>query len=177
MSEYQPCQWCDSQLICRPYIPPRQAWGEQHRQPSPLNAATTHVGGPAPVVAAHKRTSSADNYYEDIDPRFAEAPSHPSAIPPPLNSNVNRALDPSQLAGSYEDIQSGARSPAESEHSTFTSVSQRGVNPRWNDRAGNGGYGAPMPSRRPVNNPPPSQQRDLLLTSNPDFELPGPSRR
>lgn len=70
-------------------------------------------------------------------------------------------------SSSYEDLQSGARSPAESDRSNFTSVSQRGVNPRWN---GGGGYGAPMP-RRPV--PQQQQQTDMLLNSNPDFMLPG----
>jgi hypothetical protein len=72
---------------------------------------------------------------------------------------------------SYEDLP-GARSPAESEASNFTSVSQRGVNPNW--RPGNGGGGefnsfAPM--RRP--NPERHMRRDVLLQGNPDFEIPG----
>jgi hypothetical protein len=72
---------------------------------------------------------------------------------------------------SYEDIHEGARSPAESERSNFTSVSQRGVNPRWNPQTGPGAYGNPMPNRRL---PPPANQRnEILLNSNPDFELPG----
>jgi hypothetical protein len=43
---------------------------------------------------------------------------------------------------SYEDIQEGARSPAESDRSNFTSVSQRGINPRWTPNDG------PMPMSR-----------------------------
>jgi hypothetical protein len=71
----------------------------------------------------------------------------------------------------YEDVHAGAdgaRSPAESERSNFTSVSQRGVNPRWNPH----GQHPPMPSqgmpaRRAV------QQRQDMLLDNPDFQLPG----
>ena len=125
----------------------------------------------------HRRANSGDNYYEDVDPRFAEqlpATSSlvPTALAPGGYSNVipNNNPHPLGLDGhnAYEDIQPGSRSPAESERSNFTSVSQRGVNPRWNQAQG--GYGPPMPTRRAVNVP---QQRDMLLTSNPDFEVPG----
>jgi hypothetical protein len=63
--------------------------------------------------------------------------------------------------------QPGSRSP--SERSGFTSVSQRGVNPNWD-----AGYGPPMPTRRGLNPPP---QRTDVLNSNPDFEVPGGSRK
>jgi hypothetical protein len=131
---------------------------------------------PSPVGPTHKRGNSGDNYYEDVDPRFVEPPLNvpAAAIPPALAPGYppNNNLRPIQTAGprgldgvnSYEDLQSGARSPAESERSNFTSVSQRGVNPRWN---GGPGY-APMPNRRPA--PP---QNDILFNSNPDFQLPG----
>ena len=76
---------------------------------------------------------------------------------------------------SYDSIPEGARSPAESERSTFTSISQRGINPNW---PGNnppppmmGGFGA-VPPRRPVQPP-----RDVLLDGNPDFMLPGAGGR
>jgi len=86
------------------------------------------------------------------------------------NGGSSGSLQPLGMDGnnSYEDIQSGSRSPAESERSNFTSVSQRGVNPKWNDARN--GYGAPMPTRRPAPQP---QRNDLLLNSNPDFQLPG----
>lgn len=62
----------------------------------------------------------------------------------------------------------GARSPAVSERSAFTSVSQRGVNPRWNPGPGQG-YGQHMPTpRRPIN-----RNEVNILNSNPDFNLPG----
>lgn len=83
-------------------------------------------------------------------------------------------------ANSYEDLHqnAGSRSPSESERSNFTSVSQRGINPRWPGnapqmpplggqgaiRGGPGGYGGGQ--RRPKRN-------EVLLESNPDFQLPG----
>jgi hypothetical protein len=160
----------------RPYVPPRQAWGDQGRS-SPLNpAAALSAELPSPTGTGHGRTNSGDNYYEDVDPRFSEPPTTlapgPSATDyPPRPANGN--LHPGGLDGnnSYEDIQEGARSPAESERSNFTSVSQRGVNPRWNPGPGQGqGYGPPMSNRRPVNAPP---RNDILLNSNPDFQIPG----
>lgn len=135
---------------------------------------------PAELTAnssGHKRQSSGDNYYEDVEPRFVEHPPSDSGVSPTgaapgyANAGSSGGLQP--LGGldgnsSYEDIQSGSRSPAESDRSNFTSVSQRGVNPRWN--GGGNGYGPPMPNqgRRP-----PPQRNDILLNSNPDFQLPG----
>lgn len=122
----------------------------------------------------HRRVNSGDNYFEDVDPRFAEPP--PALVPGPIAtgyaptgpSNGNLRVGGLDGNNSYEDIQEGARSPAESDRSNFTSVSQRGVNPRWNGAPG--GYGPPMPNRRPVNAP---QRNDILLNSNPDFQIPG----
>ena len=105
--------------------------------------ATT--GAPQPSTAA----AAGGAYYEDVDPRFAE----PAAVP---------RADPN----TYEELTpAGARSPAISEHSTFTSVSQRGVNPRW--KPGPGAPGQQIP-RRPVN-----RNEVNILNSNPDFQLPG----
>lgn len=85
-------------------------------------------------------------------------------------------------ANSYEDLRvgPGSRSPSESERSNFTSVSQRGINPRWPgdapqmpsmvlgaQRGGPGGYGGPQQRRAAP------QRNDILLQSNPDFQLPG----
>ena len=165
-------------------MPPRSAWGAGGRS-SPLNPVQP-VELPNPTPPAHNRQSSGDNYFEDIDPRFADPlpPTTNSLVPSALapgrvnnNSNTNLqpitippviigGLDGNNSFNSLEDLQSGSRSPAESDRSNFTSVSQRGINPRW---PGSNGYGAPMPARRPV----PQQRTDLLLNSNPDFELPG----
>ena len=189
--------------INRPYVPPRQAWTGQGQggRSSPLRSGSRGPAVVSPNSPTHRRQSSGDNYYEDIDPRFAEPIEPPASdlppipashIPPALtpgypphsgtannsapNRDPNQYLHPSSnMEGnnSYEDIQEGARSPAESDRSNFTSVSQRGINPRWNPGMGPGGFGPPMPTngRRP--GPPPSQRNDILLDSNPDFGLPG----
>ncbi|KAK4154895.1 SUR7/PalI family-domain-containing protein [Chaetomidium leptoderma] len=161
------------------YVPPRQAWNQgtgrsSPRVPSPLITA----GRPAELPARSpppQPAAPAGEYYEDVDPRFAEPPPIQKAPPTPIHPT-----------DSYEDIlHQGSRSPAESERSTFTSISQRGINPRWNPpmpapppfpTLAPGNYGAnPMP-RRPV----PVNRSDMILGSNPDFELPsrggGPSR-
>lgn len=156
---------------CSPYVPPRQPWGGNGRS-SPLNPGTQAAELPSPTAAVHKRQDSGDNYYEDVDPRFAEQPqAGPAEVPALLSSGYPqnqglRSLNVHGLDGSnsYEDLHSGARSPAASETSNFTSISQRGVNPRWN---GPQNY-APMPTRRPV-----QPQNDILFNSNPDFQLPG----
>jgi hypothetical protein len=185
------------------YVPPRQGWTDQGQagRSLPLRSGSRAQGAISPHSPTHRRRSSGDHYYDDVEPRFAE-PLHPTpelqAIPPshippaltpgytaplanPSTSTVQRDpthyLQPSSSnpalnhSNSYEDIQEGSRSPAESDRSNFTSVSQRGVNPRWNPAMGPGGFGAPMNNRRPV--PPPTQRNEILLNSNPDFELPG----
>jgi hypothetical protein len=148
------------------YIPPRQVWAEGRS--SPLNPASRPAELPNSSTG-HKRISSGgDNYYEDVDPRFADEPANTNSLMPAALHPKSSSGDGSHTIGmdgnnSYEDL-SGSRSPAESERSTFTSISQRGVNPRWN---GQNGYGAPMPRR-----PPQPRGDDILLNSNPDFQLP-----
>ncbi|KAJ2903729.1 pH-response regulator protein palI/RIM9 [Zalerion maritima] len=116
------------------------------------------------------------DYYEDVDPRFAEpattsagpnppvstAMTHPSLAPVPLNI-------PTASSTPYEELPAGARSPAESERSNFTSISQRGVNPRWNGGPPNPPIMPNQVSRRPV--PPRNPAGPDILNSNPDFEL------
>jgi hypothetical protein len=169
----------------QPYVPPRTAWAEGGRS-SPLNPASQPAGPPnnRSLSPHHTRGTSGDNYYEDVDPRFADQPPvtnslMPQALAPAYAPNNDQRSDsrnnlrpirtapPLDNSNSYEDLASGARSPAESERSNFTSVSQRGVNPRWNGAPGPGGYGPPMPNRRPA-----PQVNDMLLNSNPDFQLP-----
>jgi len=130
---------------------------------------------------SHVRYNSGDNYYEDVDPRFVEPEAVPQAkspLPSALvagghpnnNLQIHRGNSPSYLepSSSYEDIQEGTRSPAASDNSNYTSISQRRVNPAWMPPPSQGygpGIGG-VPNRRPA------QQPDVLM-GNPDFELPG----
>lgn len=144
------------------YVPPRQAWNQgQNRAspgiPSPL--AIPQRIQESPVQSSGRGASpAAGNYYEDVDPRFVQPPSLQR-----INPEDNLSTDDLHNAP-------GSRSPAISERSGFTSVSQRPVNPRWNPGPGAGQAYGQMPPRRPVNRGP-----DLLAT-NPDFQLPGPGR-
>lgn len=73
------------------YVPPRQAWNQgtgrsSPRMPSPLNA-------PARTAEFHNRGSpgpqqplQAGEYYEDVDPRFAEPSATQRPTPPPLQT-------------------------------------------------------------------------------------------
>jgi hypothetical protein len=109
------------------------------------------------------RPMSGDNYYEDVEPRFAEpreaAPSSiavPSLLVPGLGPAGEKPPPLTIPDGNFAD---GPRSPAASEISQFTSISERPVNPLWQP--------PPMPRRGPL---PPRQ--DMLLANNPDFEVP-----
>ncbi|EPS35919.1 hypothetical protein H072_10599 [Dactylellina haptotyla CBS 200.50] len=109
---------------------------------------------------------------------IAEYPPDTAAIdnqgPPPPRERERkpRTIETYQEpSGSYEELQPGQRSPAMSTSSHFTSISQRGVNPRWPGDGGppppqsSGGGGSSSRDRRP-------RQQDQILASNPDFELP-----
>ena len=154
------------------YLPPRQAWAQGPGRHSPGVPSPLKVGGggrgPVPNRASPApQAGSASEYYEDVDPRFADLSPVIEHRPSPPHIHTTNAYE-------SEDIPQGARSPAESEKSTFTSISQRGINPRWNPPpppppafGGRGGYGGPVPARRPV-----GRVEEVLLTSNPDFEIP-----
>ncbi|KAI0454049.1 pali-domain-containing protein [Xylaria acuta] len=143
------------------YVPPRQAWNQGPGRASPSSPSAPHLSpgpqepndstrSPPPV------TLNGGNYYEDVDPRFVE----PSPRAQQTTQEAPVGFDDPHLAP-------GARSPTISERSGFTSVSQRGINPRWNPPPGQG-YNQQMPPRRPVN------RNDVnILNSNPDFQLPG----
>lgn len=162
------------------YVPPRANWTDagrnSPRMPSPLQVARRNPDAPSgPGRSPPPPAAGGAGYYEDMDPRFAQ-PAGPNAGGPlpPSGSRGRRTPPPIQVndgaAPDYDDIPQGARSPAESEKSNFTSISQRGINPRWNPPASSlmPGYGQqPPPQRRPVPN-----RNDVLLNNNPDFELP-----
>lgn len=137
-------------------MPPRAAWNQHSGRNSPRAAS------PAGQHMLPTRSGSRGDYYEDTNPRFDTTPpsgpaqGHPPAHHEPLYEDVHAAVD-------------GARSPAESERSNFTSISQRGVNPRWEPQPPMPGQGPP--TRRPVQAK--QQRQDVLLNNNPDFQLPG----
>lgn len=153
--------------------------------PSPLNvqshqAAAELAGRDTPPVAA----ASAGNYYEDVDPRFAnpspsnnQPPHQPPQHSPHLHPSHNQPPphnQPSPVEQLYEDPRptgDRSRSPAESDRSNFTSISQRGVNPRWNPPPPMPQQYGGAPPRRPV-----QQQRQDMILDNADFQLPGNSR-
>ncbi|EDN09304.1 pH-response regulator protein palI/rim-9 [Histoplasma capsulatum] len=132
------------------YIPPRAAWEQALREPSlpVIERQSPSPHGQAPIP----HSTSRGDYYEDVEPRFAE----PNDLPPALTPGALGELQPSS---SLEDIPEGAHSPAASETSHFTSISQRGVNPKWR---------SPEAEVRHDK----QRRQDLLLGSNPDFELP-----
>ncbi|KAF2435677.1 pali-domain-containing protein [Tothia fuscella] len=160
---------------------------------SPIQASPIEPSQPP----AHVRQPSVpDTYYEDVDPRFAE-PSPPSmplsssntgAIPnvlqaggprgPPMNNNAYLSPTHNPTGGqdlralqdpSMESLQEGQRSPAASDASHFTSVSQRGVNPNWRPPPGQQQQQHPQQQR--IRGPP--RNEDVLLSHNPEFSLPG----
>jgi hypothetical protein len=156
--------------MTRQYVPPRSAWTEGDGRNSPRAPSPLVIGQPkaelterrTPPITQQPVATGNSNYYEDVDPRFA------SDAPPASNN-----LQPPPIEPIYEDIHAnnaGTRSPAESEHSTFTSISQRGINPRWNPNPPPLPYQQGPPHRRPAHQQ--QQQRQDMLLDTPDFQLP-----
>ncbi|KAJ9191686.1 hypothetical protein DTO164E3_8718 [Paecilomyces variotii] len=149
-----------------PYVPPRNGWtdnGPRAADPMPLNEPRLPRLPPVDERQVMNRAEPVprpeNNYYEDIEPKFA-APRLPAS-----NDPVPSALVPGPppieiipVSGSYDEIPEGARSPAASDVSHFTSISERGINPRWRP---------PPPPSRMVQ----QRREDILLEDNPDFNL------
>ncbi|KAL9127356.1 MAG: hypothetical protein Q9217_003746 [Psora testacea] len=206
-----------SYSLNEPYVPPRAAWKGNSttlgvdppsnsiamNSVNPSSTANDPIELPVQSVICkpcsntdpsanrnHTRNKSSDNYYEDVDPRFASPPPpnptlnthHPTHAMQQTQSNgtmpsslmpgfpaighqplehQGEVIDPTSA---YEDIPDGQRSPA-SDHSNMTSISQRGVNPYWQPGEQQGRLD--VPGRRHV-----QQQRGMQLGSNPDFGLP-----
>ncbi|PHH85667.1 hypothetical protein CDD83_101 [Cordyceps sp. RAO-2017] len=137
------------------YVPPRAAWNEDAGRNSPGAGPPSPQQRPDPETSGRLAPPGGD-YYDDVYAAYA-SPSRPEHQPPPAASY--RPEETSAPVGR-------ARSPSESDRSNFTSISQRGVNPRWN--ANHPGYQGP----RRVAQQQQQRRRDLLL-DNPDFQLPG----
>ncbi|KYK59808.1 hypothetical protein DCS_00942 [Drechmeria coniospora] len=137
------------------YPSPRNAWNQD-------SGRSTPQAGSMPPKAEAPARRAPGQYYEDVDPRFTA----------PTQSNNQSPSPPDRIYDDMRDRGDGTRSPTASERSNFTSISQRGVNPRWNPNH------PPMPrpvpggtSRHPV------QQRQDMILDNPDFQLPGNRQR
>ncbi|KFA60801.1 hypothetical protein S40285_07746 [Stachybotrys chlorohalonatus IBT 40285] len=142
------------------YVPPRAAWNQGSRSNSPRAASPLNAQGRPPAERRSPAPAPASGgYYEDVDPRFANPGPANVQAPPIINQ-------PPPIEPVYEDVHagnSGARSPAESERSNFTSISQRGINPRWHP---------PPPMPQPQGRQPGPPRQDILLDM-PDFQLQG----
>ena len=160
---------------------------------------------------APNRIGDGEGYYEDVDPRFVHPP--PTVIPSTLIPSNQKQQVPAENQGlkvpnahhpqqylqrdpSYESMGEGVtgRSPAASDASHYTSVSQRGVNPYWGQQpqgygdaygySNDAGYYNEPPPPMPmhpynggkVTGPPRAKQKrqqDILLQDNPNFAVPG----
>jgi hypothetical protein len=183
----------------QPYASARSNWDQQQSRPDQtLNTMHSNnsrglspimdspVEGPSRGFAAERSS----DYYEDVDPKFAE-PVHnnQSAMPnslmpgnnrnnPDLNLRVPPPLNMSDpnlpRTSSYDDLPEGCRSPASSDVSHFTSISQRPVNPAWRPEVGSAaGQFAPYGGGR---GRAPMRPEDVILEANmanPDFAIPG----
>lgn len=202
-SEYSIDEAQQTQPQQQQYVPARAGWNSQ-KNPSDQTLTTLNSSGNrglSPIQASpvelpaqlSQFTAPAGNpenssdYYEDVDPRFAEParvnppPAMPSSlVPGGFSSNPNLLAAPNvsdpnlPRTASYDDLPDGSRSPAASEASHFTSVSQRPVNPNWRpDMGAPAGQFAPYNGRRPM------RQEDVILeanAANPDFAIPGRGR-
>jgi hypothetical protein len=156
----------DTYNLDRPY-------DERRQNCSPYESRqqyATMPTNPSPDASRNRRTSDTGtmiaSYYEDVDPRFDDTPpeeeiQHPYVAPAPIPRNLSsNSLDAQPEGGA------GPRSPAASTSSHFTSVSQRGINPRWQPPPPQPQFEQYPRRQRPRND------QMQFLTGNPDFELP-----
>ena len=141
---------------------------EEAPLPSPVPAALT------PGVGMHQpnRFPSPNHLHPSGN---NASNSNPDLLGPSTSSSEQRTL--SRAGDSYENIPEGARSPADSDASHFTSISQRGINPNWRPMGGPGGPGMGYNGGgAPASRPQGPRRDDVILGANPDFALPGMSR-
>ncbi|KAL2867001.1 putative pH signal transduction protein PalI [Aspergillus lucknowensis] len=152
-NEGQPEPVSPSSLYSRSptYVPPRANWAQQGYQSSEPNLTYQRDQSGQPY---HIRSHSGSLYYEDEDPTYTSR--NESAV---NNPQVPSALTPG-TSGEQKLKENGVErpsSPAASEVSHFTSISERPINPKWRP--------PPMPAQAA------QQKRDVLLENNPDFDL------
>ncbi|KAL5333885.1 SUR7/PalI family-domain-containing protein [Aspergillus crustosus] len=135
------------------YSHPRTNWGQQTYQSSEPNLS--HQESQRPNQPRHIRSHSGSLYYEDADPVYTSR--NESAVG---NPRLPSALTPGNFGEQKpkENAVERRSSPAASEVSHFTSISERPINPNWRP--------PPMPTQAV------QQKRvDVLLENNPDFDL------
>lgn len=153
----------------RPPLPPQQ---QQQSEPSHMPAALMpghsqpQAGYSQPEYAPPHSYEPQQNYppqgymQQEYPPSsiYADAQNHDYVPTHPQDGNYLSTSDPNR-----EESQS----PAHSDNSNFTSISQRGINPAWQDPSGPSARGPPgqiSAARR---------AQDQVIASNPDFALPG----
>ncbi|PHH51343.1 pH-response regulator protein palI/RIM9 [Ceratocystis fimbriata CBS 114723] len=141
---------------------PNNGWGNTAR-PSALPSPLALGREPSPSKISENGPPGHGAYYEDVDPRYDNPPISPMPVAPPSHEIM---ITPPEVT--IDDIpgKSDPRSPGcESDVSNFTSISQRGINPRWNPNAppmppfgGGGPMGGPRgPGHGPGPRPRPRQ--------------------
>lgn len=184
---------------------PRQGRFQPDQNTSPVELSAEHTSAPLQQTVSHARSASS-NYYEDVDPKFAT--DEPVIPPKPAMNTGPAGLLPQGLVPGHSAMQSrygstaassayedpdrneGNRSPAASETSNFTSISQRPINPSWRppppsgpmmvyppaSRGGWGGYAASSMYSGPAGKASSKySHQETLLNANPDFSIPGVS--
>ena len=146
------------------------------RASPPRNAYSATVPNASELPVHRHRTTSSDAYIEDVEPRFAV---NEPVLPLQQSTSLTRTPhDPAASIYAPEPVttldvpfRTDNRSPAQSDGSNFTSISQRQINPNWRPQPGMGqGMGQGMRG-----GPPTRRFEDSVLASNPDFTLPGTS--
>jgi hypothetical protein len=163
--------------VQRPDDDPQQL---QPQNLAELPASQVTRTGPSSHAGSSKSKRASGSYYEDVAPQFDTSfqddrrtptpplpavrhhapPLAPSAIPNNQPAGTSWNPHPPPIPDNDDD---GQRSPSMSTASEFTSISQRGVNPRWQEEQNRlvpgrsqGGLG----------------RHSIGLQGNPDFELP-----
>lgn len=159
------------------YIPPRPQW---QPETTPSGYQTPPAELPAPTdpsnieLTKSKTNRISGSYYEDVAPQFdnsheTDPPTTPQPIlpipgPGAQIGQFNPAPAPA-TGGPWNpppipQLEEGQLSPTISTTSGFTSISQRGINPSWQEE------------QKRVGGPRPVGRTNVGLAGNPDFELP-----
>ncbi|KAI1002350.1 hypothetical protein K3495_g5850 [Podosphaera aphanis] len=155
--------------IENPLDSPQSPWETNRSPPTSNSSIKAPDVMPKSAANGYGRIPTRDNYspvsdYHPIRQTITPAPLAPRPTKPIVGIETRFGLTSDAY---YDEVGTGPRSPADSDISNFTSVSQRGINPRWNDGGGYTGPRQMIPQRNPA-----QQKKDMLFNGNPDFALP-----